>query len=345
MKPLKIDIITNDGSPLGVTMKTLMGNDSHQIGIGGAELALLTLCEGWHNAGHKVRLYNSPRIVDGSPFPQYPIDTFIPKESRDILIVFRSPNHRIKNAKGKIIWWSCDQYTVGSFQDFAKEVDKIVTISQFHADHFKSEYKIENTVTIDLPVRASEYEQGVEKIKNRLIFCSVPDRGLGILAQVYPQLKKEVPDLSLSITSDYRLWGVGHAGNEQYIRKFLGMDGVSFLGAISRKEMVHEQQKAQIHAYSCLYEELFCYAVAECQVAGAMPVTSEIGALETTNMGVRITGNPHSIEWQGAFVSSIVAILNSPDLEERQKELRQKAIERFSLKRIMKQWTDEVFCG
>jgi hypothetical protein len=345
MKPLVIDVLTNDGSPIGVTMETLMGNDPNQVGVGGAEQALLTLCEGWHNEGHKVRLYNSPRIVGGSPFPQYPIDTFIPKEDRDILIVFRSPNHRIKNAKGKLIWFSCDQYTIGDFREFAQQVDKIVTISQFHADHFKTEYGIENTITIDLPVRLQEYEQVIPKVKNRLIFCSVPDRGLSVLAQSYPLLKREVSDLSLTITSDYRLWGVGHAGNEQYIRKFLGMDGVSFLGAVSRRDLVHEQQKAQIQAYSCLYEELFCYAVAECQVAGALPVTSDIGALATTNMGVRITGNPHSIEWQGAFVSSIVAILNSPDLAERQKELQQKAIERFSLKRIMKIWETEVFDG
>lgn len=345
MKSLKIDIIVNDGSSLGVTMETLHGNDPNQVGCGGSEQALLTLCEGWHNAGHSVRLYNNPRIVKGSSFPQYPIDTFIPKENRDFLIVFRSPNHRIKNAKGKIIWWSCDQYTIGSFQEFAQQVDKIVTISQFHADHFKAEYGIENTITIDLPVRISEYEQEVEKVENRLIFCSVPDRGLGVLAQTYPLLKREIPNLSLTITSDYRLWGVGHAGNEQYIRKFLGQDGVSFLGAITRRDMVHEQQKAQIQAYSCLYEELFCYAVAECQVAGALPITSEVGALSTTNMGVRITGNPHSQEWQGAFVSTIVHILNSPDLTEKQKELQREAKDRFSLERIMKVWDKEVFNG
>lgn len=345
MKPLKIDVIVNDGSPIGVTMETLMGNDPNQVGVGGAEQALLTLAEGWHNTGHSIRLYNSPRIVKGSPFPQYPLDTFIPKEDRDILIIFRSPNHRVANAKGKKIWWSCDQYTMGSFKDFAQEVDKIVTISQFHADFFKSEYGIENTVTIDLPVRLKEYEQTIPKVKNRLIFCSVPDRGLGILAQAYPLLKREIPDLSLTITSDYRLWGVGHAGNEQYIRRFLGQEGVNFLGAISRRDMIHEQQKSQIQSYPCLYEELFCYAVAECQVAGALPVTSDIGALSTTNMGVRITGNPHSNEWRDAFVTSIVHILNSPDLEEKQRELKCEATKRFSLERIMKQWDEEIFNG
>jgi glycosyltransferase involved in cell wall biosynthesis len=343
-KKLKIDIIARDGSPLGVDCLDIYG-DNGRVGVGGAELAILTLMEAWHNAGHSVRFYNNPIHIKGSPFPHYPVNTFIPNESRDILIIFRSPNPLAKNAKGKKVWFSCDQYTIGSFKDFATEVDSIVTISPFHAQHFKSQYGIENTTTIDLPVRLQDYEQKIEKVKNRLIFCSVPDRGLAILADSYPLLKREVSDLSLVVTSDYRLWGVGHAGNEQYIRKFLGQDGVNFLGAIGRRDLVQEQMRAQIQSYSCLYEELFCYAVAECQVAGALPVTSDIGALATTNMGVRITGNPHSQEWRGAFVASIVHILNSPDLEERQKELQQKAIERFSLKRIMKIWDEEVFCG
>lgn len=343
-KKLRIDLICNDGSPLNTHLGDIFG-DNGRVGLGGAELALHTMCEAWHNAGHKIRLYNNPTHTNLSPYKQYPINTFIPQEDRDILIVFRSPNSRIKNAKGKIVWWSCDQYTVGDFGKFSQQVDKIVTISPFHAQHFQTEYGIQNTITIDLPVRLQDYEQKIEKVKNRLIFCSVPDRGLSVLAQTYPLLKIEVPDISLTITSDYRLWGVGHAGNEQYIRRFFGQDGVNFLGAIGRRQLVEEQMKAQIHSYPCLYQELFCYAVAECSVAGALPVTSEVGALATTNMGVRITGNPHSREWEGAFVETIIAILKSPDLEEKQKELQQKAIERFSLKRIMKIWENEVFCG
>src|SRR3990167_8366926 len=125
-----------------------------------------------------------------------------------------------------------------------------------------------------------------------MIFCSVPNRGLSTLAMAYPRIKKEIPDASLVITSDYRLWGIPNAANEQYIRSFMGIDGVRFLGAIPRMEMVSEQLKADVQAYPCNYEELFCYSVAECQVAGAYPITSNIGALGTTNMGKLVGGNP-----------------------------------------------------
>lgn len=346
MKSLRIDVLTNDGSPLGTSWSDIYGyGSSGRVGLGGAELALHTLCEAWDKAGHSVRLYNNP-LSQGSPYPQYPIDTFIPHEERDILIVFRSPNHRVRHAKGKKIWWSCDQYTIGDFAQFSKQVDKIVTISPFHAQHFKDAYGIENTITIDLPVRIEDYgldEDAQEsKVPGRMIFCSVPDRGLAVLAQAYPRIKQEVPEASLVITSDYRLWGLPDARNEQFIRRFMGMDGVKFLGAISRKSMVHEQKKAQVQAYPCTYDELFCYAVAECQVAGAYPVTPPKGSLSTTNMGLIVHGDANNPHWVKTYADAVIHTLRYEGIESLQAEVQKKAIERFSLDRIMKEW-DNVF--
>jgi glycosyltransferase involved in cell wall biosynthesis len=341
MDKLKIDVLANDGSPLGTHLADVYG-ENNRIGLGGAELALHTMCDAWHNAGHQVRLYNNPLHQGLSPYRQYSIDSFSPHDDRDILIIFRSPNHRINSAKGKKIWWSTDQYTVGSFEEFSRQVDEIVTISPRHAQYFEDIYKIQNTHVIDLAVRTQDYEQEVEKVPNRLIFCSIPDRGLDILANCYGAIKEEIPDTSLVVTSDYRLWGVASAGNEGFVQRFLGVGGVKFLGAIPRRDMVQEQMKAQIQAYPCTYDELFCYSVAECQIAGALPITSDIGALGTTNMGVLISGNMRDRLWQNAFVDMIIQNLKSPELSRIQAGVRRKALKRFSLPNIMKQW-DEVF--
>lgn len=344
MNSLKIDVIVNDGSPVGVVSADIYGENG-RIGVGGAELALLTMCEAWSKIGHRVRLYNSPTHGGLSPFPQYPIDTFIPKEDRDILIIFRSPNFRSYGAEGKKIWWSCDQYTVGSFSKFAETVDEIVTISQFHATHFSNVYGIHNTKIIDLPLRMDDYsDRGKMKIPHRMIFCSVPDRGLHILAEMYPKIKQAIPDASLAITSDYRLWGVDSARNEGYIRKFFGMDGVRFLGAVPRRDMVREQLDAEVMAYPCSYEELFCYAVAECEYAGAYPVTSSVGAVSTTNMGKIVEGDINSREFRETYSNTLIETLLDKDLPERRYELVKKSAARFSLDVILNQW-NEVFHG
>jgi glycosyltransferase involved in cell wall biosynthesis len=328
----RIDIICSDGgSPMGVTLKTLNGYDPKQIGVGGAELALLTMCELWTNLGHTVRLYNNPRDNE-SYFTQLPVHAFNPRDPREILVVFRAPDYRCVGANGLKIWWSCDQYTSGDYKAFAPNVDKIVTISPRHADFFKERYGIENTTTIDLAVRTWEYEQPIEKIKHRCIFTSVPDRGLAELLDAWPIILGAVPDASLVITSDYRLWGVSYAGNERYIQKAFGLPNVTFMGAIKRPELVKEQLKAEFLPYPCNYDELFCIAVAEAQVAGAFPITPKIGALTTTNEGWLVG--------KEGFTNAVIEALLTPPAD---KEYNQKHAQlRFSPKRILGEW-DKLF--
>ena len=341
---MKLDVLCNDGSPLGVQLLDIYG-ENNRLGVGGAELALLTLCEGWHNSGHDVRLYNNPINENGRTFEQLPVDRYDPYENRDVVVVFRSPNPRVDGSKGLKVWWSCDQFTVGDYGEFQNHVDKIVTISPFHAKYFKDRYEILNTITIDLPVRTWDYRERIEKVPHSLIFCSVPDRGLQILLPMLERIEKDVPDVSLTITSDYRLWGAPSALNEQFVSKCLGKSNIKFLGAVPRREMVQEQLKAEIQAYPCVYDELFCYSVAECSVAGAYPITPPIGALETTNMGTVIDGTPFDRNWQEKFVDSVVERLLDPDLSHKQTELRKKAMKRFSIDRILQEWEERVFSG
>lgn len=345
MKKLKIDVLCNDGSPLGVSESSIYGTDG-RMGVGGAELAILTLMGAWHDAGHDVTFYNNPQHTSHSKFKHAPISLFSPNEYRDILIIFRSPNNRAKRARaGKKIWFSTDQYTVGDFAEFSKHVDKIVTISDFHANYFSSTYGIKNTITIDLPVRTWEYDLTIEKIPNRMIFCSVPTRGLDVLAKCFPKIQIEVPDASLVITSDFRLWGAHSPMNENYIRKFMGINSVTFLGAVSRAQLIEEQLKAEVHAYSCTYEELFCYASAECQVAGCFPISSAIGALETTNMGLLVRGDPNTQEWQNIFIQVVVEAMKSREkFQQMARDNQRRAVERFSFTRILEEW-DNLFYG
>lgn len=346
MGNLVIDILCNDGSPLGVTCESIYGKDSHQVGVGGAELALLTMCEAWHEAGHKVTLYNDPRNVDGSCFRQKYIHQFKSNQDRDVLIIFRSPNKRAENAKGLKVWWSTDQHTVGDFKDFGSKVDKIVLISDFHAEHFKNTYELDDTIVIDLPVRLYDYDKEIEKIPYRFIFSSIPDRGLFQLAQIWDKLQGRLPEeASLVITSDYRLWGVGAPMNEKYKMMFISKPGVEFIGAVPRERLIEEQLKADGHLFPNIYDELFCVAVAESQVAGAYPITSDVGALETTNMGAMLEGHPEKDRgWLDKYVEFVLdEIEDREELIEKQEKVRKLARERFDPKRIVREWDEKVF--
>lgn len=344
---MKIDILCNDGSPLGITMKTLWG-DEFQVGCGGAEYALLTMCEAWNNTGHDVVLYNNPRKPNESPFEQRPIDQFNPNNPRDILIVFRSPNIRsIPVTNCLKIWWSTDQYTIGDFSNFSKQVDKIVCISSHHSEYFAHTYGIQNAHVIDIPVRTQDYEnKNIEKIRNRFIFTSVPDRGLDNLLRMWQGLKRSIPDASLVITSDYRLWGVGEARNEQHRVRWLSKEDVEFLGAVPRKRLIEEQLKAEIMLYPCNYEELFCIAVAEAQVAGVYPITSAIGALKTTNMGTVLYVDADNLHNDISFLEKLFGLVTDRnEFLSEQERVQHLATKRFNINNILAQWESKIFNG
>lgn len=307
---MKVDILCNDGSPLKV-----IPSDIYDRGVGGAELALLTFAPKLAEVGHQVRVYNNPRelgIHEGVEFLN--INQYAPRQDRDALIVFRSPNPLIAASKGRKIFWSCDQQTSGNYAtQIIPFVDHTVVISQRHYDYFLDRYKWpEDKMTVlDLGVRTWEYDVQVDAVPGRMIYCSVPDRGLEILHKMWPKIKQRVPHVSLVITADYRLWGVSNAGNEKHVAMWAWQEDVHFLGMIPRKQLVEAQMQAEVHAFPCTYDELFCIAAAECQVAGAVPVTSDMGALATTNRyGLQVKGDPHNEAWQDAYVNRLVALFN-----------------------------------
>lgn len=338
----KIDVLCNDGSPLNITEKSIYGVNG-RIGVGGAELALLTLCSGWQFYGNEVTLYNNPNEGGASSFAQKTLEEFNPKEERDILIIFRSPNDRIKmdGVKGKKIWWSCDQYTVGNFREWAPWVEKIVCISPYHQQYFKNVYGIYNTEYIDLPVRTWEYKDKVEKIPKECIFTSMPDRGVMPLHAAWARIVGAVPDAHLTITSDWRLWSdtADPHATAPFRLAFASLPNVRYLGAVGRKELIQSQMRAELHLYPCTYEELFCISVAESQVAGAYPISSGYGALRTTNMGMWLSGDPTQPDFVDLFVNKAVEYLTNDSLRHKGMEyVREVAMKRFSLEHIIEKW-------
>jgi len=342
---MKIDLICNDGSPIGVTPDLI-----YSRGVGGAELAMMCLMKTFAQRGHEVRVFNDPhspsRKFDGVEYTHRSV--FRSDEPRDLLIIFRSPNRLVTSrAKGsKLIWWSCDQYTVGDYRILASMVDHVVCISPRHKDFFINHYKIDaNKISVfDLGVNISDYDSLViERIPGRLIYCSVPDRGLQQLRECWPHIKAAAPNASLVITGDYTLWGAGSARNARFRLHWAGLPDVHFLGNIPRTELIKHQLQADIHAYPCIYDELFCISVAECQVAGALPITSTAGALRTTNeLGILVPGDPKTGPWQQSFSHRISDLLTNERkfLEKRRELMVFGAKKRFDWNMIAEKWED-----
>jgi len=144
-----------------------------------------------------------------------------------------------------------------------------------------------------------------EKVPDRLIFTSVPDRGLPILFKVWHEIKSSIPSASLVITSDYLLWNAPNPKQHSACEYVGGVCQMcSLLASVPRDQYLNELMKAQILAYPCTYDELFCISVTEAQAAGAYPITSTYGALPYTSKGTLVTGTPDTLDFQRAFISA-----------------------------------------
>lgn len=344
---MKIEILCNDGSPLGITSHSLWGDD-FRVGLGGSETALITLCEAWKERGDDVILYNDPHKTNESSFEQRPVSAYDPHNGEhDIVIFFRSPPLRYPmflTTSGIKIWFTCDQQTQGDYKTFASQVDKIVCISEFHKNYFAERYGIANSIVIDLPVRVQDFENlTCEKIPKRVIFTSVPARGLDNLHRIWGRIVERVPDATLTITSDYRLWGVG-ASNEWAVVKWMRQPNVRYMGAMPRVQYIDELAKAELLLYVGNYEELFCISCAEAEAMGVYPITSSIGALSTTNMGKVINADADNPRNDSLFINEAVELLLDRDkLKSLQEEVRVKSIDRFNPNKILSLWDEKVF--
>lgn len=305
---LSIDLYANDGSPLG-----LIPPDIHGKGVGGAELAMMTWAETMARRGHQLRIYNDPPVPGLYNGVEYlPQSAFLWRQERDVFITYRSPNPYTRIVQAAVrLFWSTDQYTIGNFAtDVFPFVDRTICISPYHVTYHLNRYRPDPAAIgyFDLGVRLEEYQQEIEKVPGRCIFCSVPDRGLDVLRLIWPRIKEYAPHASLVITSDYTLWGAPGPLNHEHRLKWLGMEGVQFLGKVDRARLVQEQLRAEVQPYPCHYDELFCISAAECQVAGAYPVTTGQGALQTTNeWGTVLSGNVLDGEWQRHFAGVVAS--------------------------------------
>ena len=164
------------------------------------------------------------------------------------------------------------------------------------------------------PVALDDYSSLDERRQPIMLYCSVPDRGLYYLKDLFPAIRRRVAAARLVITSDFSLWGRAPA-KQAFIRFFEQQPGVEYLGHVDRSRLIAEQRRARVLAYPCIFEEGFCIAAAECMAAGTVPVTTNAFALATTvgDAGVLIDGRPRSWFYRRRFIKAATALLSNDE--------------------------------
>ena len=331
-------------------------------GLGGAEASLVALTTELAKRGHSVHVWNSPAsgagVYDGVSY--HDVEDFDCFETYDVFVCYRNPFVEFPFIQARVrAWWSTDQVTCGDYALDIKPFSQLnICISEYHRQHHIKVYGFDprNTIAIDLGVRVQDYQKRLLKTPNSLLYCSVPDRGLENLARFFPAIRHIVPDATLHITSSYALWGEGIPdNNEHYIKLFRNMEGVTFHSRVPREKLVELQLQSELMAYPNQpvggHAELFGVSVAECQVAGCVPVTSAFGAFTTTVIqpeGILITADeepihPSDEDYGARFILQCIELLfDRQELVRRQTALSVKASSRFNWSNIASQWEQAI---
>lgn len=302
-----------------------------ETSLGGSESACLGLARALKARGHQVHLFVSKLAEDaaGPDVLWHPVDEFHAMNQFiefDVVVALRwfaILGQTQIHARLRILW-NEDLLVPGNMVDgvmaCAWAYDKVAYVSDYHRRQWEDllpQLSPLGWVTrngLDL----SLVPKGRTKDPNRIIHISRPERGLGPLLQMWPQLREQVPHATLQICRyssmyDDEGWGQvcrGYDAAVEHVNQAVG--GITYLGELTKPQLYEAISDAAVMWYPGVnnFAETSCIAALEAQACGTPFVGSYKGALpETAPDAVLIAGDAHSPEYQAEAVNAVAHIL------------------------------------
>jgi glycosyltransferase involved in cell wall biosynthesis len=278
--------------------------------MGGSESALCYLAVELAKRGHRVVLLNNApahAVISGvEMLPRQSIaDDYLQTAGHDALVALNGPAEasvlRRELAPGTALaLWTGHDCDIAAVADLARpEVrdgwDKIVCVSDWHRRRYLDVFKAApNRVEVRRNAISPFFEslfhdaQDLRRRKSgprRLAYTSTPFRGLDVLVDVFPKLPG---DCRLEIYSSMKVYNLPQddARFAALYERARQTPRVSYVGAIPQPDLARAMAQVSILSYPNTYPETSCIAVLEALAAGALVVTSDLGALPETTMGL-----------------------------------------------------------
>ena len=187
---------------------------------------------------------------------------------------------------------------------------------------------------------------------HQLIWQSSYDRGLQWLLEMWPEIKKQVPEVTLRIFYGWNLFDFIHSNNperqawKKKMNQLMEQDGITHVGRVGHKELQKALEESGIWAYPTDFTEISCISAMRAQIGGAIPVVSDYAALkETVQYGVKVPlDEPYKCrtkEWQEIYISNLVEWLDPKKQEKIRDEMMTWAKSKFAWSEVAKSWSEE----
>lgn len=293
--------------------------------VGGSEEAVIYMAReyaelGWHvtvynNCGHKEVLERTGHIYtdsDGAIRPVIvsykPFWEFNYRDKQDVVIVWRWPKVLDADINAPKIFLDLhDVVSEGEFTEKRlKKVTKIMVKSEFHRSLFP------NVPDAKFAVIPNGIEINIDPTIKRdpylIINTSSPDRSMDVMPKLFKEIKKRIPQARMQWAYGWKGFINAHSNDTKKMawmeqtKKEIEEAGIESLGALTQEEVGKLYQKAAILAYPTEFAEIDCISAKKAQAAGAVPVTTDFGALnESVYVGYKIHSEKTKDNWNRPY--------------------------------------------
>lgn len=300
-------------SPHGDALKDLEWCETHPLG--GSETAVLRLAAALQKRGHAIEL-----VTDSARLAGHRADVFISCRDWRALAVDPLP--------GKLNYLWCqddvDQTIVKDLAnpDLARQLyarcTAVVMLStyQWQRWHTTLNLPVDKVFRCHNAVALDRYRIDVANLAKRpprAYFSSVPWRGLQQLVDLWPLVKGAVPEAELVVASSLKVYGQPDedAKMAALYEKARALPGIDYRGSIAQRELREVAISCRALAYPCVFPETSCIAAMEAMAAGAVVVSTTLGALPETAWRNPLI--PLSENWGMAWAFELARVLVDDD--------------------------------
>jgi glycosyltransferase involved in cell wall biosynthesis len=329
-------------------------------GIGGSEEAVIYLSRELSRMGWRVTVFGDPQDEAGEyeGVKYVPYYLFNENDRFNILIGWRNIglfDLPIK-AKKAYLWLHDIANPMEYTTERVDKITKIFALSKWHRDNIPN-VPDEKFMITGNGINVADFEkldaENIQRDPHRVFYGSSYDRGLEHLLNVWPDVKKAVPDATLHVCYGWKLFESFYRNNPERMawkakmEELLKQDGVTDMGRVSQVEVLRESYRSGVWAYPSHFGEISCINAMKNQASGAIPVVCAYAALkETVQYGTKINVDNDDIydpKIQEEFKEALIKALKDTEWQD---ETRHKmmpwAREHFSWLQVALQWDKEL---
>jgi len=261
--------------------------------LGGSETTALLLGKGLSLLGHQVVIVNNIKelcqdkniIIDN-------INNFYPyAEQCDTIILNRFIPPTIMDfvEHKKVFLLSHDAYDQSNVRwmmnkNAEQHLDKIICVSEWQKYTFIKYLMVDpNKLTVlGNPIDYSLYCGHAERDPNKLVFTSIPYKGLEVIPDLFDEIKIKTKNdkLHLDVYSSFDLYG-REEENEQYkaiYQRLNNTNSINIFKPVSMKQLAHVFKTASLNLAPSTYHETFGRVFVEAAAGGCLTVCVNNGA-------------------------------------------------------------------